>query len=108
MHNKNGEIASSSLNLKTYQHLVAYDKNGLLAHDSKILSDDSIWTFSHISKGFGGADVFKSRVSTIINIGIADYLSKDIRYPIFSNSKNYYISNLLRADARKILCNCLE
>jgi hypothetical protein len=98
--NKNGKISSSAIKVQFgyYETLLECSSSSLIKTEVTTFETESKWTYKSI-EGFNKSDkVFRSKVKNKINIGLADYLSKELSKSIFLKHRNYYISRALNKD----------
>jgi hypothetical protein len=109
--NKNGKISSSAIKVQFgyYETLLECSSSSLIKTEVTTFETESKWTYKSID-GFNKSDkVFRSKVKNPINIGLADYLSKELSESIFLGHRNYYIFRDLNKDmlilTRQVLLN---
>jgi hypothetical protein len=98
--NKNGKISTSAIKVQFgyYETLLECSSLSLIKTEVTTFETESKWTYKSID-GFNKSDkVFRSKVKNPINIGLADYLSKELSKPLFLGHRNYYISRVLNKD----------
>jgi hypothetical protein len=98
--NKNGKISSSAIKVQFgyYETLLECSSSSLIKTEVTTFETETRWTYKSIDGFNKSHKVFRSKVKNQINIGLADYLSKELSKPLFLRHRNYYISRALNKD----------
>ncbi|MDF2179099.1 hypothetical protein P2G88_12635 [Aliiglaciecola sp. CAU 1673] len=99
-----GSIASSSVMIQFQYTPRLYTcsplQSALATLEQQLLGEQSQWVVDERAVFSGRIRSLKSRDPIELNIGIADYLSKELPNSIFSKGRNYYISRPLNAEIK--------
>jgi hypothetical protein len=98
--NKNEKISSSALKIQFgyYETLIECSSSTLVNTETTTFQTESKWTNKSIDSFNSNYKDFRSKIKNNVNIGLADYLSKELSKPLFLGHRNYYISRALNKD----------